>query len=197
MAGSASSILSAAHAGSAEAEGQALDRCRRYLLEVARQALGPGLQAKGGASDLVQETYLEAHRQFASFDGVSEAQLRAWLRCLLMHKAAQLGRRYRGTRKRQLSREIPLGVVDAFAPRPSQIAGRSPTPSVVVIADEQLRRVNEAISRLPADYRQVMMLRYQQAMSFEEVGQRLGRSPDAARMLWARALEKLKLELQP
>lgn len=196
MPGSASSILVAAQAGSSEAVGEALDRCRRYLLDIARQALGPALRAKGGASDLVQETYLEAHRQFPNFVGDSEVQLRAWLRCLLMHKAAQLGRRYRGTRKRQLSREIPFGIVDSITAHPSQFAARMPTPSVQVIADEQLSRLNDAVSRLPEDYRRVMLCRYQQAMSFEEVGQRMGRTADAARMLWVRALERLKVELQ-
>jgi RNA polymerase sigma-70 factor, ECF subfamily len=195
MPDSASTILLAAQAGSREALGQALDRCRLYLLDVARQSLGPALRAKGGASDLVQETYLEAHRQFPNFEGASEAQLRAWLRCLLMHKAAQLGRRFRGTRKRQLSREIPFGVVDSLSSHPSQIAGRVPSPSVQVMADEQLSQLSDAIARLADDYRQVVNLRYQQGLSFEEVGQNLGRSGDAARMLWARAIEKLKLEL--
>src|SRR5205085_1973725 len=82
---------------------------RTYLLAVARQSLGPALQAKGGASDLVQDTYLEAQRLFPRFGGASNAELRAWLRCLLLHKAAKLGRRYHSTRKRQLSREVPLG----------------------------------------------------------------------------------------
>jgi RNA polymerase sigma-70 factor (ECF subfamily) len=112
-----------------------------------------------------------------------------------MHKAAQLGRRFRGTRKRQLSREIPFGVVDSLSSHPSQIAGRVSTPSVQVMADEQLGRLNDAIGRLTDDYRHVVNLRYQQGLSFEEVGQKLNRSPDAARMLWARAIEKLKLEL--
>jgi RNA polymerase sigma-70 factor (ECF subfamily) len=196
MPGSASSALIAAQAGSREALGEALDRCRPYLLHLARNALGPALQAKGGASDLVQDTFLEAHRQFTKFEGDSSSQLRAWLRCLLMHKAAQLGRRFRGTRKRQLSREIPVGIADSASCHPSQIAARAPTPSVQVMADEQLLRLSEAMNRLPTDYRDVMALRYQQGLSFEDVGERLGRSPDAARMLWARAVEKLRTELQ-
>jgi len=191
-----SSILAAAQAGSRDALGQVLDRCRRYLLELAQQTLGPGLRAKGGASDLVQETYLEAHRQFPKFEGASDAQLRAWLRCLLMHKAAQLGRRFRGTRKRQLSREIPFGVADSTTAHASELAGRVPTPSVQVMADEQLRRLHDAMSRLPRDHREVVLYRYQQGLSFEEVGRRLHRSADAARMLWARAVEKLKVELK-
>src|SRR5205085_4313495 len=168
--------------------GQALDRCRRYLLDVARHSLGSALQVKGAASDLVQETYLEAQQRFPEFAGASEAQLRAWLRCLLLHRAAKLGRRYRGTRKRQLSRELPIGGPQPADPRASQIPALVPTPSVQVMADEQLTRLNAAIGRLPDDYRGVMTLRYQEGLPFEEVGRRLGRSPDAARMLWARAV---------
>src|SRR4051794_35904655 len=63
--------LAAARAGSNEALGQSLEPFRRYLLEVARQAVGPALRAKGGASDLVQETFLEAQQLFPRFDGKS------------------------------------------------------------------------------------------------------------------------------
>src|SRR4051812_46159075 len=58
-----------ARAGSHEALGQLLDGCRGYLLRIARDELDPRLQAKGGASDLVQETFLEAQRDFAAFTG--------------------------------------------------------------------------------------------------------------------------------
>jgi RNA polymerase sigma-70 factor (ECF subfamily) len=188
--------LDAARAGSREALGRALDRCRNYLLAVARRSLGPALQSKGGASDLVQETFLEAQRLFPHFEGGSDAELRAWLRCLLLHRAAKLGRRYQSTRKRQLSREVPLGHAGSADARAGQLAAPVPTPSVQVMADEQARRLRDAIARLPDDYRQVMALRYQEGMAFEEVGRRLGRSADAARMLWARAVERLKHELQ-
>lgn len=187
--------LSAARGGSREALGQALDLCRHHLIVVARRALGARLRAKGGASDLVQDTFLEAQRLFVRFEGDSGTQWRAWLRSLLLHKAAKLGRRYSRTRKRQLSREIPLSADGPVAAHPSQIAGTGPTPSVQVMADEQLRRLQDAIGRLPVDYRQVIALRYQQGLTFDDVGQRLGRSADAARMLWARAVDRLKQEL--
>jgi RNA polymerase sigma-70 factor (ECF subfamily) len=174
--------------------GQSLEQFRRYLLEVARHAIGPTIKVKGGASDLVQETFLEAQRRFTSFEGASEAQLRAWLRCLLLHKAAKLGRRYSTTAKRKVSREISLGG-EGRAVRPSQIAGPAPTPSVAVMSAEQTDLLRTAIDRLPEDYRQVMMLRYVDGLAFDEVGRRLGRSADAARMLWARAVERLKHEL--
>jgi RNA polymerase sigma-70 factor (ECF subfamily) len=187
--------LPAARAGSRDALGQTLNQCRDYLLEVARRALGPGLRAKGGASDLVQDTFLEAQRRFGQFDGDSNGQLRAWLRSLLLHKAGKLGRRYHGTHKRQLSREIPLGSAGASTVHPSQVASRGPTPSVIISSEEQQIRLLQAIDRLPEDYRTVMTLRYQEALPFDEIGRRLGRSADAARMLWARAVDRLKQEM--
>jgi RNA polymerase sigma-70 factor (ECF subfamily) len=48
--------LAEAPGGDMEALGQALEACRGYLLSIAQQELDPELWAKGGASDLVQET---------------------------------------------------------------------------------------------------------------------------------------------
>src|SRR5260370_40490207 len=72
--------LRAARAGSADALGRALEACRGYLLQIARRELGPDLQAKCGASDLVQQTFLEANRDFSYFHGATENEWRARLR---------------------------------------------------------------------------------------------------------------------
>src|SRR5438094_9736562 len=84
----ASCWLPAARAGSMEALGQALEEFRHYLLRIAEQELDPDLRAKGGASDLVQLTFLEAQRDFARFHGDTAAELRAWLRRLLVDTLA-------------------------------------------------------------------------------------------------------------
>ena len=176
-----------ARSGSRQALGELLDCHRRYLLEVARQSIADDLRPKGGASDLVQETFLDAHRRFADFSGASAEQLRAWLRCLLVHRAAKLGRSFRGTTRRRLSLEMPL--------HPDLAAARQPTPSLAMMADERLGELQAAIERLPADYRDAVLLRYRRGLSFEEVGRQLDRSPDAARMLWSRAIERLRSEM--
>src|SRR5262249_35643200 len=103
MAGSvpeAGQLLAAARAGSREALGQALETCRNYLLLIAGRQLDSDLHAKGGASDLVQETFLEAQRDFGRFQGSSEGELQAWLRQILLNNVANFTRRYRGTGKR-------------------------------------------------------------------------------------------------
>src|SRR5262249_21485567 len=87
--------LPAARQGSREALGRLLEACRDYLLLVANKELDPQLQPKGGASDLVQQTFLEAQRDFARFAGNSEEELLAWLRRLLLNNLGDFTRRYR------------------------------------------------------------------------------------------------------
>src|SRR4051794_33646249 len=85
-------LLPAARAGSADALGAALEACRLYLLAVADRELHTDLRAKGGASDIVQDTFLEAQRDFDHFHGASAADLRAWLRRLLLNNLANFAR---------------------------------------------------------------------------------------------------------
>jgi RNA polymerase sigma-70 factor (ECF subfamily) len=188
--------LAAARAGSREALGQVLSQYHYYLLQVARRQLARDLQAKGDASDLVQETFLEAQRFFDRFEGHSGAELRAWLRCVLVHQTAKVGRRFRTTQKRRLAREVRLGSSDPLAATECLPPANVPSPSAHLMARERQELLLRALERLPEDYRHVMVLRYQQELTFEEIGREMRRSADAVRMLWARALERLKHELR-
>ncbi len=195
MAREVAECLAQARAGSQEALGQALEACRAYLLLVAQQELGPDLQAKGGASDLVQETFLEAQRDFARFDGQTEAELLAWLRQLLLHNLANFARGFRETAKRSVGREVALGDV-AGAPAEAALAAPGPRPEDEAVAREQGEAVRAALARLPEDYRKVIALRYEEGLSFEEIAARLGRSANAGRKLFARAIERLQQEME-
>jgi RNA polymerase sigma-70 factor (ECF subfamily) len=188
--------LSAARGGSQEALGQALEACRGYLLLVAQRELDPALHAKGGASDLVQETFLEAQRDFPRFQGTSETELLAWMRRLLLNNLANFARRYRDTDKRQLGREVALDAEQSTSTPAGAVRADTPTPSVQAMAHEQAQALQRALERLPEDYRQVITLRYQEERSFEEIGAQLKRTPNAARKLWARALERLQEEME-
>jgi RNA polymerase sigma-70 factor, ECF subfamily len=188
--------LSAARAGSRDALGTVLETCRRYLLSIARHELTDDLRAKGGASDLVQDTFLDAHRAFEHFQGNSEGELQAWLRRLLHHRAAKFGRRYRTTQKRRLAREASLSV--ARLPAGDETGPRTelPSPSTQVMAHEQAQQLGKALERLPEDYRQAITLRYVEQCSFVEIGRLMKRTPNAARLLWLRAIERIKHELR-
>jgi RNA polymerase sigma-70 factor (ECF subfamily) len=186
--------LAAARAGSQEALGAALEACRAYLLLIARQELDPMLRAKGGASDLVQETFLEAQRDFAQFQGTAEEELKAWLRRLLLNNLANFVRRYRQTAKRQAECEVSLEATASSAQGAGRLADEGPSPSDKALARERDEVVHRALDRLPEDYRLVLLLRYEDGCSFEEIAAQLGRSPNASQKLFARALERLQQE---
>src|SRR5262249_8249416 len=83
--------------------------CRNYLAVLARAQVESWLRAKVDASDLIQQTLLEAYRDFDHFRGSTEAGWLAWLRRIRAHTAATFIRQYRGTAKRQARREVALG----------------------------------------------------------------------------------------
>jgi RNA polymerase sigma-70 factor, ECF subfamily len=186
-------LIREARAGSSEALGRLFEGCRRYLLRVAGDDLDPRLQAKGGASDIVQETFLEAQRHFSAFKGDSEKELLAWLRLHLQYRLAKFGRIYRQTAKRAVGREVPFDGGLSFSPGIPADPQRS--PSDVVAGEESDRLLKRALERLPDEYHQVIQLRYRESLSFEQIGTALGRTPNAARKLWARAIERLKRDL--
>jgi RNA polymerase sigma-70 factor (ECF subfamily) len=187
--------LAAARAGSREALGQVLEAFQVYLLLLAQKDLNPALRPKGGASDLVQETFLEAQRDFQQFHGTSEEELRAWLRQLLRHNVADFTRLYH-TGKRGVGREQPLAPSDSSSGGDGGPAAPEPSPSRLAVTREQAEAVWRAVDRVPDDYRQVLLLFYQEGLSLEEIAQRMGRSYPAVRQLFSRAVRRIRLEME-
>src|SRR5687768_1608662 len=90
-------LLASARAGDATQRDRLFAACRAYLL-VAAQAHGAGgVQSKFAGSDLVQQTLLEAHRDFHRFQGQPSGGWRGWLKRIMAHNPAAAARRYRGT----------------------------------------------------------------------------------------------------
>jgi RNA polymerase sigma-70 factor, ECF subfamily len=186
--------LEHARAGSTEALGDALEACRGYLLLIAQEELEPELRAKGGASDLVQETFLKAHRHFAQFHGAAEEELLAWLRRLLLNNLIDFRRHYLKAEKRQAAREVHLQGNDSTDQGVGWLADSGPSPSGIAQDDEQRTALQQAMGRLPEDYRQVLVLRFQEDRSYEQIGKIMERSENAVRKLCVRALERLQQE---
>jgi RNA polymerase sigma-70 factor (ECF subfamily) len=187
--------LAAARSGSREALGQALEACRGYLHLLAQRELDPDLRAKGSASDLVQETFLEAQKDFHQFHGNSEEELKAWLRQLLLNNMANFTRRFRTTGKRQVSREVKIEAGGSSADRAGNLTADVMSPSGLAMEHEQAQALQVALERLPEDYRQVILLRYQEQRPFEEIAQVMNRSCNAVRTLWSRAIRRLRQEM--
>src|SRR5947209_10634612 len=127
-------LLHEAQAGDPATLGRLLELYRRYLTLLARVQIGQRLQGKVDPEDLVQETFLEAHRSFGRFRGTSEGELVVWLRQILAANLADLLRRYLGTQGRDVRLERAIeGALDrssvlldrglmAMGPSPSQLA---------------------------------------------------------------------------
>jgi RNA polymerase sigma-70 factor, ECF subfamily len=187
-------MLSVAQAGDSATLGRLLELYRRYLGLLARVQIGQRLQGKVDASDLVQETFLEAHRHFDRFRGKSEAELVHWLRQILAAKLADLFRRYLGAQGRDVRLERELE--DAFD-RSSVLLDRGlvavqSSPSQQAARREQSVLLADAMAQLPDDYREVLVLRHLEGLTFPEVARRMERSLDSVEKLWMRGLARLR-----
>jgi RNA polymerase sigma-70 factor, ECF subfamily len=190
-----SSLVSAARQGDADALGRLLEVFRPYLLKVAEQDLPGALRGKCGGSDLVQETLLEAHRDFAGREFRGPDDIRAWLKSILKHNLADQVRRYIESDKRSVERERPLPSEIGTDLLKSGIVDQNPTPGARVVAREEAAAVDAAVDRLPPDEQAVILYRNRDHLGWDEIGLRLDRSGEAARKLWSRAIDRLRREL--
>jgi RNA polymerase sigma-70 factor (ECF subfamily) len=187
-------LIRRARQGDAQCRERLFEACRSYLAVIARAQVESWLQARVDASDLVQQTMLEAHRDFAGFQGDGQREWLSWLRKILTHNAADYVRRYRGAAKRQVFREVRLRgprETDARAGAPEPVAaGATPSQELSQRDDELL--VAAALAELPPDYQEVVLLRNLERLPFDEVARRMGRSRPAVQMLWMRAIRRLR-----
>lgn len=189
-------LLEQAREGNHLMRDQLFDQCRPQLGAFAEHQVASWLRAKVDASDLVQQTLFEAHRDFERFEGKSEAEWFAWLRRILTHNALDLVRQYHGAAKRQAKREVSVDAGNGSSlQRGPQLACTEPSPSQQVIARDEQLRVAAALARLTADHREVIVLRNLERLPFDEVARQMHRSRPAVQMLWMRAMKKLEEQL--
>jgi RNA polymerase sigma-70 factor (ECF subfamily) len=191
-----SELLKQARAGDQSARDRLFTVCRNYVSVAARAEVASWLKAKVDASDLVQQTLLEAHRGMANFRGESEAEWLAWLRRILAHNAADYVRRFHGVEKRRVGREVSLQGADDSERGDLQLDGDVETPSQLVMQKELQLQVADALTQLSEDHQEVIILRNMQRLPFDEVAERMGRTRPATQMLWMRAIKKLQEVLQ-
>jgi RNA polymerase sigma-70 factor (ECF subfamily) len=187
-------LLHAARGGDDVARGRLLELYRNYLLLLARFQIGRRLQGKAEPADLVQETFLEAHRHFDRFRGRTEAEFVSWLRQILAGTFANLLRRYLGTRQRdaRLERDLEAELDRSSREMDAALLARGSTPSQRAVRREQAVLLADALERLPPDWREVIVLRHLEGLAFAEVARRMGRSLDVVKKLWPRALARLR-----
>lgn len=187
-------MIDLARCGDEAATGRLLATYREYLKLLARVQVGRRLQGKLDASDLVQETFMDAHRQMPQFKGATEAELLAWLRKILAGQVAMTVRRYFGAKGRDLNLERDIvAQIDASSQAMDRgLVGSNTTPSQHVARREQSVLLADALAQLSEDHREAIVLRHLEGLSLAEAATRMGRSQDSVQKLYVRGLMNLR-----
>src|SRR5260370_16862245 len=173
-------LLDALRHGDLAAKGEVLRRYHPWLLLLARVQIDSQLRGKLDPADIVQQALLEACRDFAQDRGRTEAELMAWLRQILAHVLAHEIRRYRGTKQRDLAREVSLeqALAQSSQRLGEVLAGPQSSPSQQAARHEEEMLLADVLARLPDDYRGVLVLPLE-GLAHDEIAPPFGRTSAA------------------
>jgi RNA polymerase sigma-70 factor (ECF subfamily) len=175
----------------------ALDQLyRRYLDRlhaVVRLRMGPGLRAKMESCDIVQEAFLASLRNVDRFTYRGEGHFFHWL-CRITENRIRDEVDRNAARKRDMARERRL---ERRRPSRDSVLGpvrelaRLTTPRTQAARAEQVARLERAVDQLPPPQREALLLVRYEGLSLQDAAAKMDRSPDAVRMLVARAIVAL------
>ncbi len=134
---------------------------------------------------------LEAVDAFDRFAGEREADFQAWVQRIVSNNLIDIARAYRNSEERRAARELPIDAIE----RSQRIMDRCPTVSSVVRRKETDAELLHFVARLPERRRQVVELRFRNALSHAEIGQVMGITEVAAREFLSRAIGQLRVML--
>jgi RNA polymerase sigma-70 factor, ECF subfamily len=184
-------LLRRAREGSRSALGALLDACAPRLLALIRLRLGPRLRAELESRDVLQATLLKALTRFEDFSGPDRGSLAAWLARIAENEIRDLAD-FHTRQRRDVARRVSLDHESGAWRVAADL--RSATSRIAL--DEELLRLERALESLTTEQREVIVLRRLHELEFGEIGERMGRSPDACRMLLTRSLAALTLAFE-
>jgi len=180
-------LLDDAKSGSRDALNQLYERCAGRLLAFIRLRLGRDLRSRLESRDILQATLLKSLERVGELRGTETRSVMAWLARIAEHEIHDCAD-FHHRQRRDAARETAL---DTDAPLPALT--RSALSRVIL--DEQSKRLESALESLSAAHREIILLRKFEELSFAEIGQRLGKTEDACRMLLARAMTALTVKM--
>lgn len=163
---------------------------------LAERQLDGRIALRADASDIIQQTFLEAHRSFQQFAGQNVRQFCVWLEGILDHNIAGAIRDHALLQKRAVQRERSLddshGGMVSFK---QQLDAGCSTPSQKAIRGEEEQLLMQALSALPDDQREAVRLRHLEGWALADIAGHLGRSPAATAGLIKRGMQALRRQL--
>ncbi len=189
-------LLAQADQGSREALDVLFERERARLRRLLALRAGTALQQRCDLDDLVQEAYLEAVRQFASYTYQGRDSFFRWLAALAIHRTNNL-RRMATADKRDPKHEVRLAGEDSVARHGgvTDPPAAGPGPRTLTAGAEEEQRLQAALAGLSETDREVILLARVEGLPLAEVAARLRRTRNAVALLLSRALRKLKRKL--
>jgi RNA polymerase sigma-70 factor, ECF subfamily len=166
-----------------------LEAYRNYLRLLARLQLDPRLLGKLDPSDVVQETLLKAHHALTGFQFKSDAELAAWLRTILANTLTDAVRRYQSSYR---DVDLERSIHESSARLERLLARQEAGPLDLIIRQEELLELADALAELPADQRMALELKHLQGLTVAQVAEQLGRTRPAVAGLLRRGLERLR-----
>jgi RNA polymerase sigma factor (sigma-70 family) len=185
-------LVEQAQAGDAGAFERLFQRYTRMLESYVHRWLPAAVQRKVSIADILQETRIVAFDGAADFELRDETSVRNWLIKIVEFKVREKVRHFAGTAKRAAGREVSRG----HRPETAQFVGPEPSPSQAAIASELAGLARRALHGLPPDYQEILRLVREEDLTLQEAGMRLGRSRDAAKKLYGRALSAFTEEFE-
>ncbi len=189
-------LLDQALQGDQEALGRLLEAQRAPLHRLAERRLEGRIAVRVAASDVIQQTFLEAYRSFPQFAGRDARELVAWLQGILDHKVAGAIRDHALLQKRDVRRERSMDDSrGGGVPLKQEIEASVSSPSQKAIRGEEAGRLARALAALPDDQREAVRLRHLEGWALADIARRLGRTPAATAGLIKRGMKALRRHL--
>lgn len=154
------------------------------LLARIGRRMAPLLRRRVSIQDVLQEAAIVAFERRASFAGRTREDFHRWIGAIVEHCIRSQVNHHAGTHKRALYNEVSRSGREATI----QVLASTPSPSQQAIGSELEELARTALDDLPPDYREVLRLHREEGVTLREVGQRMGRSYEAAKKLHGRAM---------
>lgn len=167
------------------------ERHRGLLRQAVALRFDPVLRARVDPSDVVQEAHMEAFRRLPDYLARQPMPFRLWLWKMAQERLIMARRKHVIASCRAVGHELPLPSRSSVTLAQHVLASGG-SPSQPVIQEELADRVRQAISELPDNDREILLMRTYEGLSHDEIACVLEIETAAARQRYGRALMRLE-----